>query len=180
MGSQASLNDVILVDSLAADTLEGLAQEASQFNQLIDPAILTSSNTLSRATSQSPDIFNTPDTATQGKSKRYILNWTPEMHRALLETLVEQCRAGKRADSGFKKEAWSAALTAVQVAYSGPIRIQESQLKTRIDWCKGCWKEWCSLEENSGFGWDEPTQLFTAEDSVWKAYLAVSSKGLYY
>jgi hypothetical protein len=175
--SQASLNDTIFVDDgLAANTSQSLAQEASQFNQSIDPALFAFPNTLSRATSQTPDIFDTPNTATQGKSKRYTLNWTLEMHTTLLESLVEQCRAGKRADSGFKKEAWIAVLIAVQVVYSGPIRIQESQAKTRIDWCKGLWKEWCSLEENSGFGWDEPTQLFTAEDSVWKAYLAVSNK----
>jgi hypothetical protein len=96
------------------------------------------------------------------------------MHRALLEGLLEQCRAGKRADSGFKKEAWVTILPAVQAAYIGPIQIHVLQLKSRIDWCKAVWKEWCSLEDNSGFGWDEPTQLFTAEESVWKAYLVVS------
>jgi hypothetical protein len=32
------------------------------------------------------------------------------MQEALLVTLLDQCRAGKRADSGFKKEAWVAVL----------------------------------------------------------------------
>jgi hypothetical protein len=165
MDSQAS--DTIFVDSLPVDALQGIAQEASQFDQLIDPALLAS-------TSQTLD--NPLDTALQIKSKRSILNWTPDMHRVLLEVLLEQCRVGKRADSGYKKEAWVATLSAVQAVYIGPIQIQEAQIKSRIDWCKALWKEWCSLEDNSGFGWDEPTQLFTAEESVWRVYIMVSNR----
>jgi hypothetical protein len=99
------------------------------------------------------------------------------MQEALLVTLLDQCRAGKRADSGFKKEAWVAVLVAVQAITISP--INEKQAKSRIDWFKSMWKEWCALEDNSGFGWDEPTQLFTAEDSVWKEYLKVSSQYYY-
>jgi hypothetical protein len=42
------------------------------------------------------------------------LSWTLEMKEALLETLLEQSRAGKRADSGFKKEAWVEVVQKVQ------------------------------------------------------------------
>jgi hypothetical protein len=96
---------------------------------------------------------------------------------ALLHTLLDQTRAGKRADSGWKKEAWVTVLAAVQEVYLGPVRIEEKQVKSRLEWFKGTWKEWLALEGNSGFGWDEPTQLFTAEDSVWKIYLKVSDIG---
>jgi hypothetical protein len=97
------------------------------------------------------------------------------MQEALLVTLLDQCRAGKRADSGFKKEAWVVVLIAVQTI--SPSLISDRQVKSRVDWFKSLWKEWCALEDNSGFGWDEPTQLSTAaaEDSVWKEYLKVSS-----
>jgi hypothetical protein len=95
------------------------------------------------------------------------------MQETLLATLLDQCRAGKRADSGFKREAWSAVLVEVQALTTS--QVTEKQLKSRVDWFKGMWKEWCGLEENSGFGWDEPTQLFTAEDSVWREYLKVSN-----
>ena len=99
------------------------------------------------------------------------------MQEALLVTLLDQCRAGKRADSGFKKEAWVVVLIAVQTI--SPSLISDRQVKSRVDWFKSLWKEWCALEDNSGFGWDEPTQLFTAEDSVWKEYLKVSSQYYY-
>ena len=42
MDSQAS--DTIFVDSLPVDALQGIAQEASQFDQLIDPALLASTS----------------------------------------------------------------------------------------------------------------------------------------
>ena len=95
------------------------------------------------------------------------------MQEALLVALLDQCRAGKRADSGFKKEAWSAVLVEVQAITTS--QVNEKQLKSRVDWFKSMWKEWSALEDNSGFGWDEPTQLFTAEDSVWREYLKVSN-----
>lgn len=38
------------------------------------------------------------------------------------------------------------------------------------------WKVWCALEDSSGFDWDEPTQLFTAEDSLWKEYLKAPAR----
>lgn len=36
------------------------------------------------------------------------------------------------------------------------------------------WKEWNTLSNQSGFGFDEETDLFTAPDNVWTRYLAVS------
>ena len=151
MASQHSMDDSIYVDtgSLALQILDQ-DQESLELDvddSSIDPALFASSNTPSKATSQPADIFNTPDTATQSKARRGVLKWTPAMHETLLVTLLDQCRAGKRADSGFKKEAWVAVLTAVQGVYSGTIKIEEKQVKSRLDWVKGLWKEWLALEE---------------------------------
>jgi hypothetical protein len=180
MSSQQSTDDCILVDtsSLALQLLEE-SQESPFDESLIDPALLPTihSDTPSRACSQPPDRLNAPDIATYSSARQSTLRWTHEMQEALLVTLLDQCRAGKRADSGFKKEAWVAVLVAVQAITTSP--INEKQAKSRIDWFKSMWKEWCALEDNSGFGWDEPTQLFTAEDSVWKEYLKVSSQYYY-
>jgi hypothetical protein len=53
------------------------------------------------------------------------------MQEALLVILLNQCRAGKRADSGFKKEAWVAVLVVVQAIAT--TLINEKQVKSRID-----------------------------------------------
>jgi hypothetical protein len=177
MSSQQSTDDCILVDtsSLALQLLEE-SQESPFDESLIDPTLLPSvilSDIPSRAASQPTDQLNTPDITTHSLERHTTQRWTPEMQEALLVTLLDQCKAGKRADSGFKKEAWVVVLIAVQTI--SPSLISDRQVKSRVDWFKSLWKEWCALEDNSGFGWDEPTQLFTAEDSVWKEYLKVSS-----
>ena len=46
--------------------------------------------------------------------------------------LLDQYRAGKRADSGFKKEAWIAVLAAVQAASSSLV-ISKKQVKSKVD-----------------------------------------------
>ena len=113
------------------------------------------------------------------------------MKEALLETLLEQCRAGKRADSGFKKEAWVEVVRKVQ----GVIRqsllpiLTVAQYKSKADQVskeelyyyntntiqfKSMQKEWNTLSNQSGFGFDKETDLFTAPNDVWTKYLAVS------
>jgi hypothetical protein len=62
------------------------------------------------------------------------LKWSDSMEHVALSTLLAQAEIGKRADSGFKKEAWLAVATAVQRAYIGPsIRITVQQCKSKID-----------------------------------------------
>jgi hypothetical protein len=42
------------------------------------------------------------------------VRWTYEMEEGLFSTLLEKVRSGKRADSGFKLEAWTEALEVVK------------------------------------------------------------------
>jgi hypothetical protein len=60
------------------------------------------------------------------------------MKEALLETLLEQCRAGKRADSGFKKEAWLEVIQKVQatIRQSPPLILSVAQCKSKADWVR--------------------------------------------
>ena len=151
--------------SVNTSTLPALA-DASFID--IDEAITSNSASSSRPT-PSADI---PPSSTQHE-KTTQLAWSKDMHRVLLETLIAQCRLGKRADSGFKKEAWTAVLHAVSEVYNGTLTITEKQVKSKVEWYKKMWKEWLVLEGNSGFGWDEPSQLFTAAEDVWRKFLKV-------
>ena len=67
------------------------------------------------------------------------LSWTLEMKEALLETLLEQSRAGKRADSGFKKEAWIEVMQKVQaviIRQSPPPTLTIAQCKSKANWVR--------------------------------------------
>lgn len=63
----------------------------------------------------------------------------PEKHRAmwdddrdllLLQTLLEQKSVGKRTDKGWKKEAWTAVVIALNERFPGP-RLNRAQVKNR-------------------------------------------------
>lgn len=104
------------------------------------------------------------------------LSWTTVMERALLQTLVDQVRSGKRAESGFKKEAWAASLEQVQLVAQHPDLVTLKKSKDKVDNLKAKWNMWVKLRyEVSGWGWDETTQLFIASAEQWDRYIEVSS-----
>ena len=91
---------------------------------------------------------------------------TASMHETLLVTMLDQCRARKRADSGFKKEAQTACKDAVQLIYIGVYRVTDIQIKSKLYQFKGMWKERTRIDKNSGFNQDESIQLYSALDNV--------------
>jgi hypothetical protein len=149
MASQHSTDDCILVDTQLLDELpEDPFDEA-----LIDPALSSTplstpvpSTTL--VASQPLSRSNTPSIAIHNSARYTPLRWSPEMQETLLATLLDQCRVGKRADSGFKREAWIAVIIAIEAI--APNQVNEKQIKSHMDWFKSMWKEWCALEENQG------------------------------
>jgi hypothetical protein len=57
------------------------------------------------------------------------------MEALLFHTLVEQVNIGKRADSGFKKEAWLACYIAINNIYMQSITVDKC--KSKVDSLKG-------------------------------------------
>ena len=61
------------------------------------------------------------------------LVWTEVMERALLQSMVDAVRNSKRAESGFKKEAWTQALNDVQKAPHRSDVIMSEKIKNKLD-----------------------------------------------
>lgn len=95
------------------------------------------------------------------------------MEQALLTAMVEAVRTGLRAESGFKKDAWKTAVTSVTNVLQTPREITIDQCKSKMTWFKSKYKEWCILYTQSGWNFDNETQLFIAEDSAWQAHFKV-------
>ena len=139
----------------------------------IDPQLLlysqlhTESQAESRSESQppTPSLDDQPDR----------IEWTAIMIQTLFSELLEQAQDGKRADSGFKKEAWESVLKEVQEVYTGPYPIPLQKVKQKEQTFKGLYKDWKFLRDQSGFGWDEETRMITASDQAWNDICAVSS-----
>ena len=106
-------------------------------------------------------------------SKMVVLMWTLEMEFALLTSMLESVRNGLRAESGFKKEAWKTAVEDVKKVLKNKREVIVDQLKTKFQWYKTKWKEWSLIKKNSGWGWDDDTELFLASDSEWDLHIKV-------
>jgi hypothetical protein len=105
--------------------------------------------------------------------KRASLIWTDMMEETLFNELYRQDRLGKRADIGFKSEAWAVVRDTVQDAYTGCIVIDVSQLKNKESNYKALYKDWRWLREQSGFGRDPDTGRITASIQAWNDVIKV-------
>ncbi len=108
------------------------------------------------------------------------IRWTLKIEETLFGTLLEQVNIGKRADSGFKKEAWTACCIAIKNATGQLVTIEKC--KNKVEAMKTSWRDLNWLKDQSGFGWDEATGLVQADDQVWKDVTKVSDtiNNLYY
>jgi hypothetical protein len=94
------------------------------------------------------------------------------MEEALFNELIHQDELGKRADSGFKKEAWTAVLAEVYKRTTQKFTVE--RCKNKVDIMRTYWRGFNYLKNQSGFGFNEKTGLIEASDEVWKELLKVS------
>ena len=95
----------------------------------------------------------------------------------MYSTLCIQVQLGKRADSGFKKEAWQAVCTEITDRFN--IKVTISQCKSKADNQKVLQREFTWLRDQSRFGFNEETGLIEAGDRAWADVIAVSNYILY-
>jgi hypothetical protein len=110
---------------------------------------------------------NTTVVGSTQKEKKTSLIWTDIMEETMFDALLDQDRRGKRADVGFKSEAWTLVREAVQQVYIRRLSIEVLQLKSRESNYKALYKDWKWLKEQSGFGQDPETSLITASKESW-------------
>jgi hypothetical protein len=130
----------------------------------IDLGLLRSPQPPAESRPPTPSLFDQPDR----------IKWTALMEQTLFTELLDQALDGKRADNGFKKEAWESVLREVQSIYTGPYPISIDKLKAKEQTYKGYYKDWKWLRDQSGFGWDEETGMVTASEEVWNNVIIVS------
>jgi hypothetical protein len=136
------------------------------------PASPTLSESREVTWSPSPPPLALPsDIQPQGGS----LQWTFKMEEILFCTLLEEVNSGKRADSGFKSEAWAACCKAITNSKATKQLVTVEKCKSKVEAMKALWRELNWLKDQSGFGWDEATGLVQADDQVWKEVIKVGN-----
>jgi hypothetical protein len=102
-------------------------------------------------------------------------NWNEDLSSAFIDIVINEINESGQADSGgFKSNQWNRMVEAFY--YKTGTLHSSNQLQNKYKTLKGHWVIWNDLSLNSGFGWDEGTQLFTSSDSVWETYLASHPK----
>jgi hypothetical protein len=102
------------------------------------------------------------------KGKGFV--WTIKLEALLFNELVRQVvDLGKRADSGFKKEAWKEVVARIYSKAGHQISVDKA--KNKVDTLRQHWRGFNYLKDQSGFGYNEEIGLFEAEDRVWEAII---------
>jgi hypothetical protein len=99
----------------------------------IDPELLLSpeSHTELPESQPPPPSLDVPPSTPSLDDQPDRIEWTAIMIQTLFSELLEQAQDGKRADSGFKKEAWESVLREVQAVYIGPYPIPLQKVKQK-------------------------------------------------
>jgi hypothetical protein len=105
------------------------------------------------------------------------LSWTEEMMEQLVNTLYEVFEKGGAADNSFKKATFELAAENVRKAYKGTVKVTQQHCKNKWQDWKGKWAHWKVLGDQSGFGWNEESELYEAYDYVWNS-LNLSHPGI--
>jgi hypothetical protein len=166
-----SLPQPDLNSSRASSSLSQVRLETSELEQTQSTREVSRLESDSGATtgSDTKGLVVADDTALAASGK---ITWTFTMEEALVNELVRQVEQGKRVDSGYKKEAWAAAITQVEYATNRVVTLE--QCKNKIDTMKGHWRLFNWLKEQSGFGYNNETGLIEASYDVWENAIKVS------
>lgn len=115
-----------------------------------------------------------PDIVVTEIKKTVSMVWTATMEETLFESLVRICRIGKRAESGFKQEAWIDQVKDVMDDDFWKPYLDLKKCKSKVDINKQRYREFVHLLHKSGWGFDESTQRFTATPEMWDEHINVS------
>ena len=98
--------------------------------------------------------------------------WKPLMERKFLDLLHEQVALGRKAEGGFKKEAW----TAIERKFNAELHMNltRDNFKNKMKTWKIGYRIMKELKNTSGFAWNKLTQSMDAKDSVWEELLKVT------
>jgi hypothetical protein len=153
-------------------------QDDSLYNLPHDSPLDKDGDVPDNSDSESDSSLPAVDTLTPGAQIHSFSGWTTEMEALMYSTLCIQVELGKRADSGFKKDAWQAVCTAILSTYK--VLVSTKQCKSKVDSQKLLWREYNSLKDQSGFGINESTGLIEAGEQAWRDVIVVSYNKSYY
>jgi Myb/SANT-like DNA-binding protein len=153
-----------------------LANSEESEPELEEPPAKRAKNTPSTKVSAQKELKEKELKEKELKEKAEKISWNFTMEEMLFQTLVDRARAGKRADQGFKTEAWVEVLSKVKAVAPAKVKplLTLAKIKSKESNYKALYKDWKWLISQSGFGIHPETRVVTASVEAWDEVLQVS------
>ncbi|CAL1403555.1 unnamed protein product [Linum trigynum] len=104
-----------------------------------------------------------------GKEKGKYFQWTSEMDRCLVRTLIKEIKNGNRKDGVFRAVSYRIAVETINQVFG--LDLARDNVKNRLRTLKRLYGILKQLLANEGFEWDKENKMVIAEDLAWNDYL---------
>ena len=94
------------------------------------------------------------------------------MDQCLILELVHQANEGYKVDKGFKDQAYTAALSAINTSFN--LSLSRENCVNRLKTIKKKFRFIQDMFSKSGFAWNPVAKVVECSDQVWATYVAVS------
>ncbi|CAL5213456.1 unnamed protein product [Lathyrus oleraceus] len=100
--------------------------------------------------------------------------WPDFVTKAFIDIMVDEVTKGNMPNDVFHKRTWTSMTTKLSSMTNRSFKIV--QLKAKMHRLRAMYREFYSLLQNIGFGWNTETNTVTASEEVWRNYLKVHDK----
>ncbi|CAI8586544.1 unnamed protein product [Vicia faba] len=100
--------------------------------------------------------------------------WPDFVTKAFIDIMVDEVTKENMPNGVFHNRIWTSMTTRLSCTTNRSFKI--GQLKAKMHRLRNMYREFYSLLQNTGFGWNPETNTVTASEEVWRNYLKVHDK----
>ncbi|XP_045804102.1 L10-interacting MYB domain-containing protein-like isoform X1 [Trifolium pratense] len=101
--------------------------------------------------------------------------WPDNVIKAFIDIMVDEVTKGNMPNGVFHLRTWNSMTTRLNSVTNRSFTVR--QLKAKMHRLRAImYREFYSLSQNTGFGWNAETNTVTANEEVWRNYLHVHNK----
>uniref|UniRef100_A0A1S2Z176 L10-interacting MYB domain-containing protein-like n=2 Tax=Cicer arietinum TaxID=3827 RepID=A0A1S2Z176_CICAR len=95
--------------------------------------------------------------------------WPDFVTKAFIDIMVDEVTKGNMPNGVFHARTWNSMTTRLNSITNRSFKMD--QLKAKMHRLRAMYREFYSLLQNTGFGWNAETNTVTASEEVWRNYL---------
>ncbi|KAI5442892.1 hypothetical protein KIW84_011790 [Lathyrus oleraceus] len=131
-----------------------------------------SSSTRPASSSISPTSIGAPAIAAQMATNVDISDsklWPDFVTKAFIDIMVDEVTKRNMPNGVFHNRTWTSMTTKLSSITNRSFKV--GQLKAKMHRLRAMYREFYSLLQNTGFGWNAETNTVTVSEEVWRNYL---------